>query len=200
VKLWSAVLSLALILNAGRAAAASEDTTDADTKEVLSYRLTLSVLEKMVAAHRALALELAKDIQYQVRTKLEKELRALENMDEPSVADFARIEKLQEQIEEVEDRLSPPSLSGGDESLSAMEKRIQSFSPLVSALQKSALSPREYAKFMLVFVQASLAGALQKKGGKLPKDVLEENVAFVREHKAQLEAMARELEGAPEED
>jgi hypothetical protein len=84
-----------------------------------------------------------------------------------------------------------------------MEARMRKYPPLVQALQREGIAPREYAKFWLAFIQAMFAQGFQKSGliKELPKDINADNVKFVADHAAEIEAMQKELEalGKPKE-
>jgi hypothetical protein len=58
------------------------------------------------------------------------------------------------------------------------------------------MAPREYAKFWLAFIQAAFAHGFKKSGmlKELPPDVNPENVRFIDEHAAEIEAMQKEFQ------
>ena len=63
------------------------------------------------------------------------------------------------------------------------------------ALAKENVTPREYAKFTMAMIQASLAAALQKGGGKLPEGVSPENVKFMVDHETEMQQMQQSMWG-----
>ena len=68
---------------------------------------------------------------------------------------------------------------------------------MTSALEREGLSPREYSKFMLAMMQAGMIVGFSQGSvdyAKLPPGVNPENVKFVEQHKAELEAMQKEFQ------
>jgi hypothetical protein len=81
--------------------------------------------------------------------------------------------------------------------------RMDRIPAVKKAIESSGMSSREYATFQLSLFQAFMAVAMQEmQGGKgqLPEGTPAENVAFVRKHKARLDAMTRELEALQGDD
>lgn len=190
----------------------------ADEKELAAYTLTLTTLKKVIAATRAMSQEMMNDPKYQQLMKfddqvaaLEKQLKPLQEKDELSEAEEAKIESLMEQIEKAreakeraEEAMSAdtpgmnadtPGMSNA-QTLDDMERAFARMAPMARALQREGLSPREYAKFTFALLQAGMIhGFSQGKVdyAKLPAGVNPENVKFIDAHKAELDAMQKEF-------
>lgn len=166
-----------------------------DTKEIEAYRLTLPALRKVVAVNRVVVQEMLKDPAAKEAMTLRQEYEALQEKDDLTPADEKRIEELERRLESLDDDMVNP-LGGEAKSLSEMEARIRKYPPLVQALQREGMTPREYATFWLAFVQAAFAHGFQKSGmlKELPAGVNADNVKFVAEHAAEIEALQKEFE------
>lgn len=182
----------------------------ADEKELAAYVLTMPTLNKVMAAMRVMAQEMRKDPKYQQLMKfdadieaLEKQLEPLQAKDETTPAEdkkieslLEQVEKLREQKEQAEEAMSELVPMGNMRSLDDMERGMAKFPPMVRALKSQGLSPREYAKFMMVMLQAGMIyGFSQGKVdyAKLPAGVNPENIKFIIAHKAELDAMQKEF-------
>jgi hypothetical protein len=174
---------------------AAQKADDPDMKEISSYRLTMATLEKVAAVNRAMAQQMMQDPKVREAMKIDAELKALSDKDEPTEADQKRIEELEARKEQLEDAMDNP-LGGESRTLAEMEARIRQYPPMMQALQRERMAPREYATFWLAFVQAAFAQGFQKAGmlKELPAGVNADNVRFVAEHEAEIQAMQKELE------
>jgi hypothetical protein len=190
----TAALLLACTFYALVAPAAAQP--DADAKEIAAYRLTMERVKKMMSATRAMAREMMQDPKIRESRKIEAELEALEKKDELTEADEKRMEELSMRQEQLEEEIDNP-LGGDTKNLDEMEARIRKSPALVQALGKEGVAPREYATFWIVYLQAAFAHGFQKSGmlKELPKDVHPENVKFIADHEAEIQAMQKELEG-----
>jgi len=187
----------------------------ADEKELAAYKITMPTLTKVMAAMRAVSAEALKDPKAQQAAKLEGEvadieaqIEKLEKKDELTKADEARLETLNGQLEklrEEKDRLEEAAEAAEDKSmsnaksLSEMEQAINKTPMFARALAGQGLTAREFSKFMLAMMQAGMVyGFSQGKVDytKLPPGVNPDNVKFVAEHQAELQAMQKEFEGA----
>jgi DNA repair exonuclease SbcCD ATPase subunit len=183
------------------AALLAQPQVDADTKEILSYRLTLDGLNKFAAATRQMAESAKSDPRYREMMKLQAELDALEKKEELTEADEARAEKLQEQLEALEDSV-PTGLDASDKSLSDMEASLRKEPQMARALDSAGMSARDYAKFMIAFFQAAMVHGMQKSGvvKEIPKELQAtlnmENIKFVEAHQAEITALMKEFQGA----
>lgn len=183
----------------------------ADEKELASYTLTLATMKRVVAAMRVMMQEMMSDPKYQQLMKfdeqiadLEKQLDTLQEKDELTDAESAKLESLLEQVEKLRERkeqaeesmsTNAPNMNNA-QSLDEMERGIAAFPPMARALKREGLAPREYAKFMLAMLQAGMIhGFSQGKVdyAKLPPGVNPDNVKFIAAHQAELEAMQKEF-------
>jgi hypothetical protein len=191
---------------------AAQGSLSADEKELAAYKLTMPTLNNVAAAMRSMAKEMAQDPKYQQLMKveaqiadLEGQVSKLEEKNDLTDADQKKLdamngqlEKLQEQRDKMQESLDAGN-SGGDnpKSLTEMEQSIGKVPGFARALEREGLSPREYAKFMLAMLQAGMVQGFS--GGKvdyskLPPGVSADNVKFIEEHKAELEALRSEFE------
>ena len=170
--------------------------SDADLKEIASYKLTMETVEKVKVATRAMIAEIKKDPKYQQLLKLEAEIDALEKKDDRTEAEDAKLAALNEEKEKLESASDGPLSLGQANSLSEMEANIRKSPPIANALQSAGMSPREYSTFMMAMIQASMVAGFKKAGmmKELPKEVNPENVKFIEEHEAELKAMQAEFE------
>jgi len=185
------------------AARAQKPELDADAKEILAYNLTMPVFRQILVATRNMAEAAKQHPKYARAMRLEAEIDALEkkieDTEEPSEADLARLEKLRAEEEALED--SDTSLNISEvKTLSDMDAMIRKEPLMANALKSAGLTPREYAKFMLAFFQAGMIHGMQKSGTikEIPKDlqatVNMENVKFIQQNEAEIERMWKEIE------
>ena len=186
---------LAAALIAITTATASAQALSADEKELSTYRLTMPTLKKVMSALESFMLELSKDPRVQEMKKVKGQIDALEAKDELTEAQEAELEKLRERHEKLEEEVDRATAASGlsnPETIDQMEAAIKQQPAAMRALTREGLTPREYAKCLMALLQASLVeGFSQGKAdlSKLPPGVNPENIKFVREHKAELEAM-----------
>jgi hypothetical protein len=189
--------SIALTVTASLAAQAHarQGPADADLKEISAYRLTSAALTKVINVNRALIAELRQNPNAQEALKVQAEIALLEKKDELTDAESTRLDELRARQDELEDSIDNP-LAGETQSLSDMEARIKKYPPLMQALQAEAMPARDYAKFWMAFIQAAFVQGFKKSGmlKELPPGVNPENVKFLEEHAAEIEAMQKEFE------
>jgi hypothetical protein len=192
---WIPRLSALLIFACAATAGAAAQPTDADAKELSYDTLTLPNLKKVININRALLQAVLQDPKVQEGLKIDAELEALAKKDTLTQADEKRMAELAARKETLEDAFDNP-LGGDAKTLSEIEDRIKGYRPMAQALQREAMPPREYAKFWLAFLQAAFAHGFQKSGmlKELPADVNPENVKFIAQHEAEIEAMQKEFE------
>lgn len=173
---------------------ALQKVDDADAKEIASYRLTSAALAKVVDVNRAMLIQMQQDPKVQEALKVDKAIEALEAKDELTEAEQKQLDALRERQDQLEDSADNP-LGGDTKSLGEMEARIKEYPPLMQALQKEGMAPREYAKFWLAFIQAAFVQGFKKSGmlKEIPAEVNPENVKFIEEHAAEIEAMQKEF-------
>lgn len=164
---------------------------DADVKEVSSYRLTMEGFTKMSKAMQVMARELKNDPRFAEQARLQKEVDALESKDEPTEADQKRLEELQARLEQMDN--DDNGMFDNAKSLDDMEAGAAKFPPLAKGLQEAGMAPREYAKFMMAFIQASFAYGFQKSGmapdaSKLTP-IQQANIKFVADHEEDIKKL-----------
>jgi septal ring factor EnvC (AmiA/AmiB activator) len=188
-----AALGLACVLSAAHAY--GQVTPDVDTKEIAAYKLTTTALAKVVNVNRALIQQLMQDPGVKEAAKIGTEIEALEKKDTLTEAEEKQLQALRARQEQLEDSNDNP-LGGDASTLTEMDARIKKYPPLMQALEKEAMTPREYATFWLAFVQAAFVQGFKKSGmlKELPPDVNPENVKFMEEHATEIEAMQKEFE------
>ena len=162
---------------------------DADLKEIHSYVLTMPALEKLVAATKAVATQMQNDPRYKAYTAKEKELKALQKKEERTDADDERIEKLQQELEAMNQ--SDDQKVSNDASLTEMAQAYDKIPGMKAALGSVGLTSREYAKFSLCALEAGMVAAMQKNGiaMKLPEGVQPANVQFMKDHEKDFVAL-----------
>jgi hypothetical protein len=170
---------------------------DADTREVLAYRLTMPKLRQLNQVFLELQRQRAADPAWQALQKKKQELAALGEKDELSDAEQDRMARLEAEIEELEQADEMPE--DQEQSLSAMAERLASDPRAAAALKKAGLAPREAATMSLALFQAAFTVGLLDSGTitSVPKDASAENVTFYQANRAEIEALeglAREAE------
>ena len=197
--LVAGVVGVVLVVPAAPALAQSTTTSlDRDAQEVKSYRLSMSVLQKLGAIHKAAAAARMKDPRYQQLAGRKAELAALEAKQEPTDAEQERMGVLAEEIERLEQSDDEDAALGNARTLSEMAGKIDTLPALAAAVRGAFMTTREFATAELALLQAGLAYGLQKAGRlkQLPDEVSKENVEFVRQHEREIEALRAEWETA----
>jgi hypothetical protein len=187
-------LSLAaatLLVLAPSPAAAQGNTADADTREVLAYRLTMPKLRQLNEFIADLHRQQEADPAYQALMKKKKELAALSEKDELTEAEQERLAQLDEEIAEAEMALEESEGVESDQSLSAMADRMAADPRIAGALKRAGLAPREAATLQLAFFQAALTVGLLESGTikEIPKESNTENVRFLQANRAEIETL-----------
>jgi hypothetical protein len=191
----TALLLAATSIVSGNAQARQSRTADSDMAEIQAYRLTVPAMQKVTTAMKAIAQAMQNDPKYREIAAAKRELKALQQKDEPTEADEQKMTALQEQVEKLE-AVNTIDM-GKNETLSDMEKNIAKVPQFAAALQSAGLTPREYAKFQLAVLQAGFAAAMKKAGQlkELPAGVSPENVQFMIDHEAEFAALGKAMEG-----
>lgn len=184
------------ILSAG----ASAQTMGPDEKELAAYRLTLPTVRKVAAVMKAFADEAAQDPRAKEMAKIKTEIEELGKKDELTEAEQAKIDKLHERRQALEEEAanSPDRDGNNAKTLDEMEAQVRKHPAALRALASQGLTPREYAKATMALLLASMVeGFSQGKADleKLPPGVNAENVRFVRENKAELETIYAAMSG-----
>ena len=195
------VACLVVALGAG-GAAQIPGLSAADNKELASYRLSMDTVNKVVVATRALFAEMKKDPKVQALMKTEAEIEALEKKEELTEAESERLEKLREQRDQQEEAVKAANETGdmsNAQTIDEMEAQIKKHPRAMAAFNQAGLSPREYSKFMMTMMMAGMIAGFQKSGmiKDVPKELKDtihpDNVKFVLDHGAELEAMQKEF-------
>jgi hypothetical protein len=194
---------IALLLvgfTASFASAGLAQMLSADEKALAVYKLTMPNVKKAMAAVQILAEEAAKDPKVQEHQKLKKQIESLQAKDELTEAEQAQLDKLQERLEALEreaEGKEDDSLFSNAQTIDSMEAAMKKHPAGAAALAKAGISAREYSMTMMALLQAALIEGMSQ--GKvdlknLPPGVNADNILFVREHKAELEAMQKMME------
>jgi hypothetical protein len=167
--------------------APAQGSADADTREVLAYRLTMPKLRQLNQAMTEMKRLEQADPKFQELQKKKAEAARLAEKDDLTDAETERLAKLEEEIaaaEEGEEQDDPED----PQSLSRMADKMAADPRVAGALRSAGLTPREAAVMMIAFMQAALAGELMESQGitEIPPGVSAENVRFYRENKAEL--------------
>ena len=177
-----------------------QTAVEPDTKELQSYRLTLPALKQFVAVMRNVAAAAKSDARFGRMTKLRAELDQLQEKEELTEADEARLEKLHEELEAAEDSFGGGFNMSEHKTLSDMEAALRKEPLMMNALQSAGMTPRDYAKFALAFFQAAMIHGMQKSGmiKEIPKElqasVNMDNIKFVEAHEAEIKALMAEMQ------
>jgi hypothetical protein len=192
--LLAAALALSPLL------ASAQGLTDAEQREMRTYRLTMPRIKQLMQVYTILGRSLQNDPRLQRMSTLKAEYEALQDQDDLSAADQQRLDRLEAELERLDEEFERgPGAAlnmSGAQSLDAMARTVES-SPLVTAAVKQAgLTPREFATLQLVLVQTMLAHGFVKAGTlkELPSEVNPENVTFIQEHEAEIQALGKELD------
>lgn len=188
------IAALLLLLSPAPASAQMSGFSEADAKELASYRLTMETVKKVQAATTAMIEGMREDPRFKRYQEIEAELEALDKKEVPTDADLARMEALEKEREELQN-VSPLNLDSA-ESLDGMEASVTRSPVLSKALAEVGLAPREYVKFLMAMIQTSIAVGFKKAGmlKELPPGVTPENVAFIEANEAELRAMQAEFQ------
>lgn len=181
-------------------AGASAQTMGPDEKELAAYRLTLPTVRKVAAVMKAFADEAEQDPRAKEMAKIKAEIEELGKKDELTEAEQAKMDKLHERRQALEEEAanSPDRDGNNAKTLDEMEAQVRKHPAALRALASQGLTPREYAKATMALLLASMVeGFSQGKAdlAKLPPGVNPENVKFVRENKAELETIYAAMSG-----
>ena len=195
--LLTALLTVGLVTSVSSATAAQ--SLSADEKALAAYKLTMPNVKKAMAVVQTFMDEAAKDPKVQEQQKLKKQIETLQQKDELTDAEQAQLDKLQERLEALEnaDDGKDDGLFSNAQTIDSMEAAMKKHPAGAAALAKAGISAREYSLTMMALLQAALVeGMSQGKADlkSLPPGVNADNILFVREHKAELEAMQKAIE------
>jgi hypothetical protein len=192
------LVALVLLCLPAIARAQIPGANDPDAKELAAYKITVPTLNKVVQATRNLVEGIKSDPRYLKQQSLKAEIKKLQDKEAPTEADSTKLEKLQEDLDQLEDGV----FSAEDaKTLTQMAARIQKEPVMAKALAAAGLDAREYAKFTLAYFQAAMIAGMMKAGmvKEVPKELAAsvnmDNVKFVQEHEAELAVFAKAMEG-----
>ena len=194
----AAALAVASTMALPAPADAPQYPTEADRLAIQSYRLTMPKLEQLSRAYIALARVAQSDPQMQALKKVHAELDALHAKQELTDADERRIEQLEAEIAEIEQRTEGVLDMQETQSIAEAARRLDAHPHFAAAVKSAGLSTREFATLQMALFQAMFARGFLKAGTitELPKDVNPENVKFLQDHEAEIQKMARQWEAA----
>jgi len=190
------VVLCAFVLIPAAAHAQAGTANDPDLKEILAYRLSTPALNKVVQATKNLAEAARNDPRFTKQAALKAEIKKLQDKEERTEAEDARLEKLREEAEQAEQALN---VANNTNTLSEMAAAIEKEPLAAKALAGAGISAREYGKFILAYFQAGMVAGMLKQGviKELPKEMTAtvnmENVTWVQEHEAELEAFQKTM-------
>lgn len=178
-------------------------TVTGDEKVLANHRLTMPTVKKVMAVMQGMIAETANDPKTQERAKLKAQIETLQNKEELTDAEQAQLDKLYERmqaLEAEEEAVDDPSSSdSNNQSLADMEAALKKHPAMMKLLAREGITAREYVVTLMALMQAAMVeGFSQGKAelDKLPAGINPENVRFVRENKAELEAMQKALADA----
>lgn len=192
---------LVLAVAASAAAPVRAQTLSPDEKELAAYRLTMPAVKKAAAAMAAIAQAMAQDPKAKELARVEAEIEVLDNKDDLSEAELARLETLRERRDALEQEGDDATDLGTAESISDMEARLKTFPAASRILAAQGLAPREFAKIILALFQASLIQGLSQGKvdfAKLPAGVNPDNIRFVQQNEKELAALQAQMSAAGE--
>ena len=196
---YRSLISSVFVLVAVTGLSAQPQPLDADAEEIRNYALTVPALKQFAAATRNMMAAAKADPRYKELAGLEAEIKKLEDKEEPTDADMERLEKLNEQRDAAKERMPGGINMSNAKTLSDMEAAIRREPLMVNGLKSAGMTPRDYAKFMLAFFQASMIHGMQKSGlvKEIPKDLQAtvnlENVKFIEANQAEINALMAEF-------
>lgn len=166
-------------------------------KEVQEYRLTMPKVQQMAAVFKAIGDLDAKAPKTAV-SKAEAELERLQAKQDPTDAELARMEALQEQIDEADEGDDDTDISDA-ETIADMARMIDRHPQYAAAVRQAGMTTREFATAQLAYMQAAMAYGLQKAGllKTLPAGFNAENVKFFQQHEAELTKLFGDLGQKP---
>ncbi|MEO8635593.1 MAG: hypothetical protein ABI587_10000 [Gemmatimonadales bacterium] len=177
------------------AAFAQSASDEADSREVLAYRLTMPRLRQLNQAGLDAAKGRDADPKYRGLAQKKQEYKALQEQADLTDADQARMDLLEREISEADDGVDADDPN--TKSLRDMAREIESNPQLSTALRKAGVPAREAAVMMMALFQAGFTASMLESGAikQIPKTVNADNVKFYQANKAELES----LEGLSQE-
>lgn len=175
---------------------AAAQTLSADEKELASFTLTMPTVRKVANAMKAFNELEAKDPKVRELAKIQKEIETLENKDDLTDAEAARIEQLRQRADVLDEEIEREQpMSAG--TLAEMEAQIKTQPGAAAILSKEGLTAREFGKTVMALFQAAMVvGFSQGKVdmANLPPGVNPANVTFFQEHQKELEQIQAQMQ------
>lgn len=200
-KMMITIAAASLLLAAPPVAPAASATQktggDADMQAIASYRLTMPTVKKVAAAMQVFVAELQKDPRYARLAAMEQAIEKLEAKEESggelTEAEANQLEELRQKKEALEDEEGD---IGSGNSIAEMEASVRKEPALMKGLQSQGIAPREYATFMMAYIQAAMVYGMQKQGHlkEAPAGVNMENIKFMAEHEKELAEIQKQFE------
>jgi hypothetical protein len=194
-----AVLLLGLVLSGAPVESAQQKADQsADMQAIASYRLTMPTVRKVAAAMQTVAAAMQKDPKVRELQGIKDAIAGLEakmeNGTELTEAEEKRLEELKQKEEALENADDDEVGSAG--TIAEMEAAVRKEPVLLNALQREGVAPREYATFMMAYIQAAMVHGMQKQGllKEVPAGVNRENLAFMAQHEAELADIQKQFE------
>jgi hypothetical protein len=159
--------------------------SDADTREVMAYRLTMPKLKQFNQALADYNRQREADPAYKRLQDKKRELARLNEKDELTEAEEERMAQLEAEIAEAEEA---EETDDQDASLGEMADRLASDRWMAGALQRAGLAPREAATLQLALLQTMITVSMLDAGTikEIPKEVNAENVRFYQANAAEI--------------
>jgi hypothetical protein len=186
----------ALMLIPARAYAQVPAANDPDLKELVAYRLTVPALNKVIQATKNMAEAAKNDPRFKKQAALQAEIQKLEAKDERTDADEERLAQLRADLDEEEQK---SGMADDAKTLSEIAAAMEKEPLAAKALADAGISARDYAKFTMAAFQAGMVAGMMKQGlikevpPEMAATVNMENVKFVQEHEAELEAFGKTM-------
>jgi hypothetical protein len=179
-------------------AAAQQAQSDADTREVLAYQLTMPKLRAFATALAEFQRQREADPAYQALAKKRLELAALIEKDDLTDAESRRMVQLEDEIAAADEA---EGSDDEDQSLDGMVARINADPRIAGALRRAGLEPREAVIMQLALIQASLAAELLASGSitEIPKDTNADNVRLYQANRAEIATLTAIVRGEEKE-
>jgi hypothetical protein len=165
--------------------------TDPDAKELAAYQLTVPALNKVLQATKNFAEAARNDPRFKKQAALKAEIKKLEQKEEPTEADEARMEQLRGELEKMEQTIFPKD---SNQNLTQMAAAMEKEPVFAQALASAGITAREYAKFLFAYMSAGMVAGMMEQGviKEVPKELATsmnpDNIKFVQAHKAEMQA------------
>ena len=167
-----------------------------DEQEISNYRLNMDVLKRLVEVYKGMSTLMAADPRTQKLAQMTAELQALQEKEEPTEAENARMEQLAQDIERLDEEGDGEKADWSNaKTLSEMARAVDAHPQIASVVKKAGFTSREFATAQLALFQAGMVAGMMKAGGikEMPTGGPGENVNFILDHYEEFEAMTATL-------